>query len=108
MPAAKIDAMSTSCRSSGVRAVSAQLVMVKNSAREWPPVVARVGSWPSLALLFTYRAEVRVGGGSIQSRSAGTQLKNDQSSLSCISGVRNAKQVRVWVSKAGTSYEMYA
>ncbi|MBU6386652.1 MAG: hypothetical protein KGS49_12000 [Planctomycetes bacterium] len=35
---------------------------MKNSAREWPPIVAWVGSWPSLALLFTYRAEVQVGG----------------------------------------------
>ena len=27
-----------------------------------PVLVVAVGSWPSLALLFTYRAEVRVGG----------------------------------------------
>ena len=27
-----------------------------------PVFVAEVGLWPSLALLFTYRAEVRVGG----------------------------------------------
>ncbi len=49
MPVARIAATSTSCCSSGVRANSAQLVMVKNSAREWPPIVAWVGSWPSLA-----------------------------------------------------------
>jgi hypothetical protein len=66
MPAARIDATSTSCCSLGVRAVSAQLVMVKNSTRELPPIVAWVGSWPrTRPLLFTYRAEVRVGGGSI-------------------------------------------
>jgi hypothetical protein len=44
MPAARIDATSINWCSSGVRAVSVQFVMVKISAREWPPVVARV-SW---------------------------------------------------------------
>ena len=61
MPVARIAATSTSCCSSDVRADSAQLVIVKNSAREWTSVVVQC-LWPSLALLFTYRAEVRVGG----------------------------------------------
>jgi hypothetical protein len=38
--------------------------LCKRMATDRGPVfVAAVGSWPSLALLFTYRAEVGVGGG---------------------------------------------